>query len=122
MDNNELIFKLVNMLNSTKMSQTACCGENWIEKWIEKWIENGKTVKNVTAPPYLADRAKLLSPFILFDKSKLKYYLFAPVYDNRWKVFALDLKGIVLSQLEDYEGEITDENNNKIKERFFIKA
>lgn len=124
MDNNELIFKLVSMLNSKNASQIGCCADGWIKEWIEEWIKGNKATANanVAAPNNLIDRAKLLSPFTPFDKTKLKYFLFAPINDNRWKVFALDLKGNVLSQLEDYEGEIKANEDKKQEERFYIEV
>lgn len=117
MDNNELILNLMGMLN-TKL---AAKQPPQITCWITEWKTNGKTITTITKPINLKDRAKLLSPFTPFDDGELEYYLFTPFGDNRWRVFALDSNGKVLSQLEDYSGEILD-NNNRLEVRFFIKA
>lgn len=121
MDNNELILNLMGMLNTkhaTNQTPQITC-------WITEWKTNGKTITTVTKPTNLKDRVKLLSPFTPFDDRELEYYLFAPFGDNRWRVFALDLNGKVLSQLEDYEGKImvpNGANQKKQEDRFCIKV
>jgi hypothetical protein len=121
MNNNELILGLIDKLNPS-------CNLTTVSPWLDDLItQAGNTIFNATTPlskptcDELKNYIKARKSCKLFDKSKAKYFCFIPFQEGVWNVYILDLAKSILSQTDDYSGEIEKQGNAKVKESFLLE-
>lgn len=121
MNNNELILGLIDRLNPS-------CKPSTLSLWMDDLItQAGNTVFNATTQLKeptnndLKNYVKARNSYNAFDKTRAKYFCLIPISNNEWKVFILDQAKKVLSQTENYSGEIKDNNNNTVKKPFLLE-
>lgn len=121
MNNNELILGLIDRLNPS-------CNPTTFSPWLDDLItQAGNTIFNATTPLSKPNNNELINYIKArksckcFDKSKAKYLCFIPFQESAWNVYILDLAKSILSQTEDYSGEIEKSRNVKVKESFLLE-